>query len=367
MKGIVDSHQFLAQRMSMFGNVRATVSDRKVASFVTFPGTGAMSIYSFSAEITSAQDYYPFGWTMPGRQYDPGEYRYSFQGQEGDDEIKGAGNSINYKYRMHDPRIGRFLSLDPLAPEYPHNSPYAFSENRVIDGVELEGLEYMNSTSIYSESAGVSGGLGYGGSAKLTNGNAWDMIGLTSYRAQTLVGPSNQNLDGSRYSSGREKPIIGGEFGVNVGGRFAYDKPTFDKAMYGFNTSLSGASVKLGVGGGVEIGDNTFGIQLSIGLGAALTSGPQSVITEAMSVTYSEAQKVSGDQWSVRNQSPVDGGFKGELYGGDGQATGIMMYSGVKETEVEQEDGSMKIISESNGRWKSSDYKTKESSYNNSK
>ncbi|MCC5945317.1 MAG: hypothetical protein JJT94_10300, partial [Bernardetiaceae bacterium] len=40
-------------------------------------------------------------------------------------------------------RIGRFLSIDPLAPDYPHNSPYAFSENRVIDGVELEGLEYI--------------------------------------------------------------------------------------------------------------------------------------------------------------------------------------------------------------------------------
>lgn len=70
-------------------------------------------------------------------------YRYGFQGQEKDDEIKGrTGTSLNYKFRMHDPRIGRFLSIDPLAPDYPHNSPYAFSENRVIDGVELEGLEY---------------------------------------------------------------------------------------------------------------------------------------------------------------------------------------------------------------------------------
>jgi LysM repeat protein len=42
---------------------------------------------------------------------------------------------------MHDPRIGRFFARDPLAPKYPHNSPYAFSENRVIDAVELEGLE----------------------------------------------------------------------------------------------------------------------------------------------------------------------------------------------------------------------------------
>jgi RHS repeat-associated protein len=68
-------------------------------------------------------------------------YRYGFQGQEKDDEWKGNGNSINYKYRMHDPRLGRFLSLDPLAKKYPFYSPYAFSGNRVIDAVELEGLE----------------------------------------------------------------------------------------------------------------------------------------------------------------------------------------------------------------------------------
>lgn len=42
---------------------------------------------------------------------------------------------------MHDPRIGRFFAIDPLAREYPWNSPYAFSENVVIHAVELEGLE----------------------------------------------------------------------------------------------------------------------------------------------------------------------------------------------------------------------------------
>jgi len=80
---------------------------------------------------------------LPSRhgQAEEGDYRYGFQGQEMDDEIKGKGNSVNYKYRMHDPRIGRFFAIDPLAPKYPHNSPYAFSENRVIDGLELEGLE----------------------------------------------------------------------------------------------------------------------------------------------------------------------------------------------------------------------------------
>lgn len=86
-------------------------------------------------------DYYPFGVQMPGRSFNSGEYRYGFQGQEKDDEIKGSGNSVNYKYRMHDPRVGRFFAVDPLASKYPHNSPYAFSENMVIHAIELEGLE----------------------------------------------------------------------------------------------------------------------------------------------------------------------------------------------------------------------------------
>jgi len=68
-------------------------------------------------------------------------YVYGFQNQEIDNEIKGNGNSVNYKYRMHDPRVGRFFAVDPLAYKFPHNSPYAFSENRLMDAVEFEGLE----------------------------------------------------------------------------------------------------------------------------------------------------------------------------------------------------------------------------------
>ena len=79
--------------------------------------------------------------TLPKRHGSTDDYRYGFQGQEKDDEVKGEGNSYNYKYRMHDPRIGRFFAVDPLEKDFPWNSPYAFSENRTLDGVELEGLE----------------------------------------------------------------------------------------------------------------------------------------------------------------------------------------------------------------------------------
>lgn len=69
-------------------------------------------------------------------------YRYGFQGQETDFEVKNiTGGSVNFKYRMHDPRLGRFFAVDPLTANYPWNSPYAFSENDVIRAIELEGAE----------------------------------------------------------------------------------------------------------------------------------------------------------------------------------------------------------------------------------
>ena len=78
---------------------------------------------------------------VPNKHGTSRDYRFGFQGQEMDNELKGDGNSLNYEYRMHDPRVGRFFARDPMFRSYPWNSPYAFSENRVIDGIELEGLE----------------------------------------------------------------------------------------------------------------------------------------------------------------------------------------------------------------------------------
>lgn len=73
-----------------------------------------------------------------------GAYRYGFNGQEKDNEVKGEGNSYDFKFRVYDPRIGRFLSIDPLTESYPWNSPYAFAENRPVDGIDLEGAEFLS-------------------------------------------------------------------------------------------------------------------------------------------------------------------------------------------------------------------------------
>ena len=76
-------------------------------------------------------------------RYYNGGYRYFFngQGQESDAEVYGSGSLHAFEYRMHDTRIGRFWSVDPLAGKFPWNSVYAFAENSPIGFLELEGLE----------------------------------------------------------------------------------------------------------------------------------------------------------------------------------------------------------------------------------
>ncbi|WP_286926223.1 RHS repeat domain-containing protein, partial [Flavobacterium sp. UBA4197] len=122
------------------GNVLVVINDKKIPEFniLDTPGSG---LKAFNADVLTYSDYYPFGMIIDARHRSKTDYRYGFQGQEMDNEIKGEGNPLNYTFRMHDPRVGRFFAVDPLTKKYPFYSPYAFSGNRVLDAVELEGLE----------------------------------------------------------------------------------------------------------------------------------------------------------------------------------------------------------------------------------
>ncbi len=117
------------------GNVTMQLSDRKA---------GTIATNDIQANVLSYQQYFPFGWSQPGRSLNADKARFDFQNQETDKEWLG-GNAVAYKYRFHDPRLGRFLSVDPLKDDYPWNSAYAFSENQVIAYIELEGLEKTES------------------------------------------------------------------------------------------------------------------------------------------------------------------------------------------------------------------------------
>lgn len=115
---------------------------------------------------------------MPGRKYTNGSgYRYGFNGKEKAEEIKIDG--YDYGARMLDTRLGRWLSVDPLARQYYSLSPYTFVANTPLQAKDPDGERiffvngYWNSGKFSSKEI-------------LTLGSGWSV--LKKYLAENLIG-----------------------------------------------------------------------------------------------------------------------------------------------------------------------------------
>ena len=85
-------------------------------------------------------DYYPFGMVTPGRSYSAGSgYRFGFNGKESDNQLYGASNEYDLGTRLYNPRLGRFLSLDPKSRDYPWQTPYAYFYNNPVAIIDILG------------------------------------------------------------------------------------------------------------------------------------------------------------------------------------------------------------------------------------
>ena len=82
-------------------------------------------------ETTYYADYYPFGWTMPGR-HGGSSYRYAYQGQEKDEETGWEA----FELRMYDGRVGRWMTTDPYSQ---YHSPYLAMGNNPIRMIDPDG------------------------------------------------------------------------------------------------------------------------------------------------------------------------------------------------------------------------------------
>lgn len=153
--------------------VGALTDHASVLGEVTIPKSGYIYVYASNQSITPVYfdniqvthtrgpileetHYYPFGLTMAGISSkaltNTVQNKIKFQGQEFASKEFSDGSGVDmyeFKWRMHDPQIGRFWQIDPLADKYIYNSTYAFSENHVTSHRELEGLEKI---SIHSQS-----------------------------------------------------------------------------------------------------------------------------------------------------------------------------------------------------------------------
>src|SRR5690606_24723614 len=102
-----------------------------------------LKVTHVKSPVIETNDYYPFGLTFNSYQRENSTpNKFKFQGQEHIDDLNLGWDS--FKWRNHQPDIGRFFNVDPLAEGFYYNSPYAFAENKVTSNFELEGLEAVS-------------------------------------------------------------------------------------------------------------------------------------------------------------------------------------------------------------------------------
>lgn len=122
------------------GNVLSVISDKPLPHDDDSDGV----VDWYLADIKQSTDYSPFGVQLSGRNFTASnakEFRYGFNNMEEDDEIKGDGNSYDFGARMLDPRLGKWLTIDPLQSKYPMDSPYMFASNSPLAMHDPDGKE----------------------------------------------------------------------------------------------------------------------------------------------------------------------------------------------------------------------------------
>ncbi len=153
------------------GNVLSVITDRKIAvdnvgyvlgngTYISAPSNNQLFLLSstgpfvqvtaadlkvdyYMAEIVKSTEYSCYGVELAGWGYINVEsYRYGFNGKELDkDGMGGGGSTYDYGFRIYNPALGKFLSVDPLSAEYPWYTSYQFAGNSIIGCVDIDGLE----------------------------------------------------------------------------------------------------------------------------------------------------------------------------------------------------------------------------------
>ncbi|WP_165944081.1 RHS repeat domain-containing protein, partial [Aquimarina spinulae] len=141
------SFAYVYEHRDIWKNTRITYADNNKDGVIT------------AAEIRREQNYYPFGMTWQGVNSTIRNATNNLKTYQGQELTEDLGlNTHEWRYRMSDRSIGRFWQIDPLSEDYMYNATYAFQENKMGIGIELEGLEVdtfpvpeLDEAKVYSE------------------------------------------------------------------------------------------------------------------------------------------------------------------------------------------------------------------------
>jgi len=225
--------------------------------------------------------YYLHGMTFGGLNYISSQSssinKVTYQSQELSDDF--GLNWYHFKWRDQNAQIGRFISVDPLASKFPWNSTYAFSENRIIDGVEFEGLETV---SIHAD-------------ARIS------LFGTLSVSVGAMIGPDGVAFFGTGGGGGG--PIIGWSAGGGIS--FFPDAKIEDLKGWGvsYGTTLfffAGAEKT------ANIAPNTMGFTISGGWGTSIGCFIEATYTITSHYSWEEIGQLIYDNLPQNLQKVTD-------------------------------------------------------------
>ncbi|SFS65735.1 RHS repeat-associated core domain-containing protein [Zhouia amylolytica] len=131
-EGYVDAdngYEYVYQYKDHLGNVR-----------LSYKNVGTISAPNL--QIQEENNYYPFGLQHKGYNnvINGTEHPYTYNGKEEQNEL--GLNWLDYGWRNYDASLGRFMSPDPVAPEYPEISPYVYVRNNPVFLIDPDGRDW---------------------------------------------------------------------------------------------------------------------------------------------------------------------------------------------------------------------------------
>jgi RHS repeat-associated protein len=244
-----------------------------------------------SGNVTSYDDFYPFGMTMDGRSgnFGSGDARYKYTTKERDAES-------GYDYfgaRYYDARIGRWMAVDPLAERYAQWSPFGYANENPLRLIDTDGRGVKES--LVAAWNSISGKVTFGIQGGIRVGVGRKAIDISGNFLSTSVVTKEKNSDLSWFpgdaSTGGSLILSG--FGASVEKVLS---PTTTTTTYqGITTSITSS--------------NTITTQVDVSLGV-FTRSVQTVetATQALGSDAVKSETSSSDN-SISPLNAVDLGF----------------------------------------------------------
>lgn len=164
------------------------------------------------------------------------DYRFGFNGQEKDNEIKGAGNSLDFGARIYDSKLGTWLSVDKY--KKPHLSSYQFGGGNPIAFVDPDG-----NTEYY-----------YNGKHVGSDGGRNNMIGLVKSKSIAKA------MEKGKYNYPESNTITNGTSNKDM---FAIDANVLSVASRVSDLSLTKEGANREYRAGMNPGEPNSGFQMS--------------------------------------------------------------------------------------------------------